>query len=171
MSHKMLEKDRPGKIFIGGLAVEVDEAVLEKEFSQFGRITEVLVIKDKVRKISRGFGFVTYENPIDAEDAVQKMDGKELKGKKLHVEDAVRGGTMSHDSSSRFNRDGGYSREGFSRGRSSRGGPPRGRGGPPRGRGGFPPEMGLHVMVLLVVDRDMEDVVGVSAEVVAAVEE
>lgn len=36
----MLEKDRPGKIFIGGLAVEVDEAVLEKEFSQFGRITE-----------------------------------------------------------------------------------------------------------------------------------
>lgn len=35
----------------------------------------------------------------------------------------------------------------------------------------FLPEMGLHVMVLLVVDRDMEDVVGVSAEVVAAVEE
>lgn len=34
------------------------------------------MIKDKVRKISRGFGFVTYENPIDAEDAVQKMDGK-----------------------------------------------------------------------------------------------
>lgn len=49
---------------------------------------------------------------------------------------------MSHDSSSRFNRDGGYSREGFSRGRSSRGGPPRGRGGPPRGRGGFPPRDG-----------------------------
>lgn len=40
MSYKNLEKDRPGKIFIGGLAEEIDEKNLEKEFSKYGRITE-----------------------------------------------------------------------------------------------------------------------------------
>lgn len=51
---------------------------------------------------------------------------------------------MSHDSSNRFGRDGGFNRDGFSRGRPGRGGPPRGRGGPlgRGGRGGFPPRDG-----------------------------
>lgn len=35
-----------------------------------------MVIRDKVRQVSRGFGFVTYENPIDAEEAVKHMDSK-----------------------------------------------------------------------------------------------
>ena len=35
-----------------------------------------MVIRDKVRQVSRGFGFVTYENPIDAEEAVKHMDAK-----------------------------------------------------------------------------------------------
>lgn len=69
---------------------------------------------------------------------------QEIHGKKLHVEDAVRGGIMNQDSS-RFNRDGGGFRDGGFRGRPSRGGPLRGgRGGPPMrgGRGGFPPRDG-----------------------------
>ncbi|KAL8598898.1 hypothetical protein ACOMHN_015477 [Nucella lapillus] len=141
MSHRTFEKDRPGKLFVGGLAEDIDEKTLEREFAKFGRITESMVIRDKVRQVSRGFGFVTYENPMDAEEAVKHMDAKEIHGKKLHVEDAVRGGILnnSHDSSSRFNRDDGF------RGRP-RGGPPRGgRGGPPMrggGRGGFPPRDG-----------------------------
>ena len=40
MSHRMLEKDRPGKLFVGGLAEDIDEKTLEREFSKFGRITE-----------------------------------------------------------------------------------------------------------------------------------
>lgn len=35
-----------------------------------------MVIRDKMRQVSRGFGFVTYENPIDAEEAVKHMDAK-----------------------------------------------------------------------------------------------
>lgn len=34
------EADRPGKVFVGGLASDIDEAVLEKYFSHFGRLTE-----------------------------------------------------------------------------------------------------------------------------------
>jgi RNA recognition motif-containing protein len=40
MSSKMLEKDRPGKLFVGGLADDIDEKLLEREFAKFGRITE-----------------------------------------------------------------------------------------------------------------------------------
>ncbi|XP_076453797.1 uncharacterized protein LOC143288971 isoform X3 [Babylonia areolata] len=138
MSHRTFEKDRPGKLFVGGLAEDIDEKTLEREFSKFGRITEAMVIRDKVRQVSRGFGFVTYENPMDAEEAVKHMDGKEIHGKKLHVEDAVRGGILNSHDSGRFSRDGGFRDDGF-RGRP-RGGPPRGgRGG---GRGGFPPRDG-----------------------------
>lgn len=145
MSHRTFEKDRPGKLFVGGLAEDIDEKTLEREFSKFGRITESMVIRDKVRQVSRGFGFVTYENPMDAEEAVKHMDAKEIHGKKLHVEDAVRGGILnnSHDSN-RFGRDGGGFRDDGFRGRP-RGGPRGGRGGPPPrggGRGGFPPRDG-----------------------------
>lgn len=134
----MLEKDRPGKLFVGGLAEDIDEKVLQREFSKFGRITESMVIRDKMRGVSRGFGFVTYENPIDAEEAIKHMDAKEIHGKKLHVEDAVRGG-IHKDDSGRYGRDsGGGFRDGGFRGRGSRGPMSRGRGGPPRGRGGFP---------------------------------
>ena len=39
-------------------------------------VIAAMVIRDKVRQVSRGFGFVTYENPMDAEEAVKHMDGK-----------------------------------------------------------------------------------------------
>ncbi|XP_060079351.1 RNA-binding motif protein, X chromosome-like isoform X3 [Ylistrum balloti] len=90
MPSDAIEKDRPGKVFVGGLPTDVDEKALEEKFSKFGRLTETILIRDKVNNKSRGFGFVTFENPLDGEDAVKTLNGQELKGKTIHVEQATK---------------------------------------------------------------------------------
>uniref|UniRef100_A0A2R8ZR12 RRM domain-containing protein n=1 Tax=Pan paniscus TaxID=9597 RepID=A0A2R8ZR12_PANPA len=86
----MVEADRPGKLFIGGLNTETNEKALETVFGKYGRIVEVLLIKDRETNKSRGFAFVTFESPADAKDAARDMNGKSLDGKLLyHVEEIV----------------------------------------------------------------------------------
>uniref|UniRef100_A0A8C4L8B9 RRM domain-containing protein n=1 Tax=Equus asinus asinus TaxID=83772 RepID=A0A8C4L8B9_EQUAS len=74
----MVEADRPGKLFIGGLNPETDEKALEAEFGKYGRIIEVLLMKDRETSKSRGFAFVTFESPADAKAAARDMNGKSL---------------------------------------------------------------------------------------------
>ncbi|XP_052431005.1 RNA-binding motif protein, X chromosome isoform X1 [Carassius gibelio] len=153
----MAEADRPGKLFIGGLNTETSEKVLEAYFSKFGRISEVLLMKDRETNKSRGFAFVTYENPGDAKDAAREMNGKPLDGKPIKVEQATkpqfessgrrgplpsrsrgpaRGPRGSRGAPSGMR--GPPSREPFFKGMSSRG-PPLKRG-PPVRNGGPPPK-------------------------------
>ncbi|KAM4049440.1 cold-inducible RNA-binding protein B isoform 2-T2 [Anomaloglossus baeobatrachus] len=107
-----------GKLFIGGLSFDTDEQNLEQVFCKYGQVSEVVVVKDRETKRSRGFGFVTFENPEDAKDAMQAMNGKSVDGRQIRVDQA---GKSSGD------RRGGY-RGGSSGGRGFyRGG--RGRGG------------------------------------------
>ncbi|XP_054070301.1 RNA-binding motif protein, X chromosome isoform X6 [Rissa tridactyla] len=82
---KMVEADRPGKLFIGGLNTETNEKALEAVFGKYGRIVEVLLMKDRETNKSRGFAFVTFESPADAKDAARDMNGKLL----CHVEETV----------------------------------------------------------------------------------
>ncbi|XP_073542232.1 cold-inducible RNA-binding protein B-like isoform X1 [Phyllobates terribilis] len=113
-----------GKLFIGGLSFDTDEQSLEQVFGKYGQIAEVVVVKDRETKRSRGFGFVTFESPDDAKDAMQAMNGKSVDGRQIRVDQA---GKSSGD------RRGGY-RGGSSGGRGFfRGG--RGRGGGDRGYG------------------------------------
>uniref|UniRef100_A0A8C0RTG8 RRM domain-containing protein n=1 Tax=Canis lupus familiaris TaxID=9615 RepID=A0A8C0RTG8_CANLF len=74
----MVEADRPGKLFIGGLNTETNEKALEAVFGKYGRIVEVLLMKDGETNKSRGFAFVTFESPADAKDAARDMNGKSL---------------------------------------------------------------------------------------------
>ncbi|KAK2838746.1 hypothetical protein Q7C36_013560 [Tachysurus vachellii] len=156
----MAEADRPGKLFIGGLNTETTEKALESYFSKFGRISEVLLMKDRETNKSRGFAFVTYENPGDAKDAVREMNGKALDGKPIKVEQATkpqfessgrRGPPSSVHPRSRGSPRGQRgsrggpsgmrgppSREPFFKGMSSRGPPPK--RGPPMRNGGPPPK-------------------------------
>ncbi|XP_004713449.2 RNA-binding motif protein, X chromosome [Echinops telfairi] len=71
---KMVEADRPGKLFIGGLNTETNEKALEAVFGKYGRIVEVLLMKDRETNKSRGFAFVTFESPADAKDAARDMN-------------------------------------------------------------------------------------------------
>ncbi|KAL4691094.1 hypothetical protein H8959_014055 [Pygathrix nigripes] len=86
----MVEADRPGKLFIGGLNTETNGKALEAVFGKYGRIVEVLLMKDRETNKSRGFAFVTFESPADAKDAARDMNGKSLDGKAIKVEQATK---------------------------------------------------------------------------------
>ncbi|XP_042124784.1 RNA-binding motif protein, X chromosome isoform X3 [Peromyscus maniculatus bairdii] len=129
----MVEADRPGKLFIGGLNTETNEKALEAVFGKYGRIVEVLLMKDRETNKSRGFAFVTFESPADAKDAARDMNGKSLDGKAIKVEQATKPSFET-------------SRRGLPPPPRSRG-PPRGLRGGRGGSGGTrgPPSRGGHM--------------------------
>uniref|UniRef100_A0A8C4Z5M5 Cold inducible RNA binding protein n=1 Tax=Gadus morhua TaxID=8049 RepID=A0A8C4Z5M5_GADMO len=117
-----------GKLFVGGISFDTTEQSLEDVFSKYGPISEVVIIKHRETQRSRGFGFITFENPEDAKDAMIAMNGKSLDGRPIRVDQAGNSGGGS--------RSGGY-RGGNSGGGGGDGGGYRGGrgGGGGRGRG------------------------------------
>jgi len=73
------------RIYVGNLPWSVTKEGLEELFSSFGEIEEALVIANKYTGRSRGFGFVTYKNDADADKAMEKMNEKEIEGRRLVV--------------------------------------------------------------------------------------
>ncbi|CAB1314009.1 unnamed protein product [Coregonus sp. 'balchen'] len=119
-----------GKLFVGGLSFDTNEQSLEDVFSKYGQISEVVVIKDRETQRSRGFGFVTFENPDEAKDAMLAMNGKSLDGRQIRVDQAGKSGGGGGGG-----RSGGGFRGGSSGGRGGGGGYFRGgRGGGGRER-------------------------------------
>ncbi len=83
-----MRDDMSKKVFVGGLAWATDDAGLEAAFAKFGEITEAVVIKDRDTGRSRGFGFVAFTS-VEAKDrAVAEMDGAELDGRTIRVNEA-----------------------------------------------------------------------------------
>ncbi|KAG7524511.1 hypothetical protein JOB18_013112 [Solea senegalensis] len=80
-----------GKLFVGGLSFETTEDSLSNAFSRFGSIDKVDVIRDKETGRSRGFGFVKYDNPEDAKDAMAEMNGSTVDGRAIRVDEAGKG--------------------------------------------------------------------------------
>lgn len=62
--------ENTGRVFIGGLGDEVTDDVLREFFSRFGELTSANVMVDRETNRPRGFGFVIYKNPDDAEKAL-----------------------------------------------------------------------------------------------------
>jgi RNA recognition motif-containing protein len=77
------------KLFIGGLAWATDENTLRDAFGSFGTVTDVKIILDRDTGRSRGFGFVNFTSPQEAEVALQEMDGRELAGRQIRVDYAT----------------------------------------------------------------------------------
>ena len=75
----------PAKLFIGGLSWDTTTEDLRSAFSNFGNIVDAVVISDRGTGRSRGFGFVTFEKRLDADEAVKQMNGRELDGRALKV--------------------------------------------------------------------------------------
>ena len=76
------------KLFVGGLSWGTTDDGLHSAFSQFGEIVEAKVITDRETGRSRGFGFVTYANEDGATKAIAEMDGTELDGRSIKVNEA-----------------------------------------------------------------------------------
>ncbi|MEE9286346.1 MAG: RNA-binding protein [Dehalococcoidia bacterium] len=75
-------------IYVGNLAYEVTDEDLEAAFAEYGQIESARVIKDRYSGRSRGFGFVEMSSNSEAEAAIQAMNGKDLKGRALTVNEA-----------------------------------------------------------------------------------
>jgi len=78
----------PGKLFVGGLSWQTNQDKLKEYFSQFGSVTDVLVMKDPITQRSRGFGFISFSNP-DAVDRVLAVSSHILDGKKIDPKPAT----------------------------------------------------------------------------------
>jgi cold-inducible RNA-binding protein len=78
----------PKKLFVGGLAWGTSSEALRTAFSQFGDIDDAIVLTDRETGRSRGFGFVTFKNPPDGDRARQEMNGQQLDGRTIKVDEA-----------------------------------------------------------------------------------
>ena len=76
------------KVFVGGLAWATDDNSLRAAFEAFGTVTEAKVITDRETGRSRGFAFVTFENAEQAAAAREGLDGTELDGRTIRVDEA-----------------------------------------------------------------------------------
>lgn len=75
-------------IYAGNLSQEVSEEDLRQAFGAFGQVTSVKIIMDTFSGTSRGFGFVEMSGKAEAQAAVAGLNGKELKGRMLTVNEA-----------------------------------------------------------------------------------
>ena len=97
-------------IYVGNIPHSIEEDALKELFEKFGPVVSVKKITDKFTGAPRGFGFVQMENKEDAEKAIAELNGSELEGRKLVVNEArereSRGGGRSGGRSGGFNRGG-----------------------------------------------------------------
>ena len=76
------------KLFIGSLAWATDDASLEAAFAPYGKIVSATVVKDRDSGRSKGFGFVEFEDEAEGKAAEAAMNGKELDGRPIVVNEA-----------------------------------------------------------------------------------
>ncbi len=76
------------KLFIGGISWNTGDAELRQAFESFGEVTEATVVTDRQTGRSRGFGFVSFTDDESAAKALSEMDGTELDGRNIRVNEA-----------------------------------------------------------------------------------
>lgn len=76
------------KLYVGNLSYDTDSASLERLFSQHGKVVSVNIITDRMTGRARGFGFVEMESSDAAKAAISALNGVELDGRQLRVNEA-----------------------------------------------------------------------------------
>ncbi len=76
------------KIYVGNLSYEVTEEELRQEFTAFGEVTSVSIIRDKYSGRPKGFGFVEMASVSEGQAAIAGLNGKTLKDRTLNVDAA-----------------------------------------------------------------------------------
>lgn len=83
-----LIKERHMNIYVGNLPFESTEDELQVSFTEYGEVSTARVITDRMTGRSRGFGFVEMPNNDEAEAAIKGMNGKDMGGRQLTVNEA-----------------------------------------------------------------------------------
>ncbi len=76
------------KLYVGNMSFKSGEAELRDAFTQFGTVTDVYIANDRMTGRPRGFAFVTMGTPEEAQLAAEKMNGVDLDGRQLTVNEA-----------------------------------------------------------------------------------
>ena len=109
------------KLYVGNLSFKTSEDELRSAFGQFGAVTDVYVAMDKMTGRPRGFAFVTMGTADEAKVAAEKMNGVDLGGRQLTVNEArpkeERSGGFGGGGRGGFGGGGGGGRGGFGGGR------------------------------------------------------
>jgi len=100
------------KLYVGNLSFSTSTQELEQIFGEFGTVESANIIEDRDTGRSRGFAFVEMSTKQDGQDAISQLNGKEVNGRQLVVNEAK----------PRENRSGGYNGGGYGGGRNNFGG-------------------------------------------------
>jgi cold-inducible RNA-binding protein len=76
------------KLYVGNLSFETTENDLQDLFEQHGQVSEVSLMMDRMTGRSRGFAFITMNDKAQAEAAMAALNGRELSGRALTVNEA-----------------------------------------------------------------------------------
>lgn len=76
------------KIFVGSLPWATDDQKLQDLFAPFGNVLRANVLRDRDTGRSRGFGFVEMEDDAAADEAIKALDGSDIEGRKIVVNEA-----------------------------------------------------------------------------------
>jgi len=96
-------------IYVGSLSFRMKEDELRKAFEEFGEVDSARIISDKYSGRSKGFGFVEMPNDAEAKKAIEELNGKEISGRKIIVNESVERERTERKPSFR-DRDGGNNR-------------------------------------------------------------
>jgi len=75
-------------IYVGNLRYNLTEEALKTVFEEFGEVTSVKIIRDRFSGESKGFGFVEMVSDDDAKKAIAELNGKDVDGRALRVNEA-----------------------------------------------------------------------------------
>src|ERR1044071_3925923 len=76
------------KLYVGNLAYSVRDESLQAAFAQFGTVTSAKVMMDRETGRSKGFGFVEMSSAVEAQAAINAMNGQSLEGRAIVVNEA-----------------------------------------------------------------------------------
>ena len=76
-------------IYVGSLSFRMREDELRKAFEEFGEVTAARIITDKYSGRSKGFGFVEMPNDAEAKKAIDELNGQEISGRRIVVNESV----------------------------------------------------------------------------------
>lgn len=76
------------KLYVGGLKYSINDSGLEALFAEYGTIASAKVITDRDSGQSKGFGFVEFNNDDEAKAAMEALNGKDIDGRSLMVNEA-----------------------------------------------------------------------------------
>jgi RNA recognition motif-containing protein len=93
------------RLFVGSLSYEVTQPQLEEVFSSVGQVESASLITDKFSGRSKGFAFVEMASDADAEKAIAELNGKEISGRAIVVNEAR---PREERPAGGFNRGGGF---------------------------------------------------------------